>query len=118
MSKQLRFAVILKIRTIQLSMADTNAMVAASMTILGTIICQWHGTSAEKLNVVLEYFDGKMEATFIITYGKRTIYSLITTDFFILITMNLPLPNVLVMYIKMHYIVKLIKDSYSTFPNS
>ena len=90
MSQQLRFAAILKIRTIQLSMADTNAMVAASMTILGTIICQWHGISAEKLNVVLEYFDGKMEAITITIYARRTIYSITTPDIFTLIF----IPNV------------------------
>ena len=106
MSKRLKFVAILKIRTILLSMVDTNAMILmilASIIILATILCQWHGISAGKLNFVLEYFGGKMEATTIITYGERMMYTLITADFCILITMLL---NVLVRYTKMGYIVK------------
>ena len=113
MSKRLRFAAILKIRTILSSMVDTNAMILmilASIIILGTKPCQWLGINAGKLNFVLEYFGGKMEATTIITYGERMMYTLITADFSILITM---LPNVLVKYPLMCCIAKLIKDSFA-----
>ena len=60
-------------------------MVLASTTIPGMIIGPQHGISAERLKRVQEYFDGKTEATTIITYEKMTMYLIAITDICMLI---------------------------------
>ena len=60
------------------------AMIPASITTLGTTIGLWHGICVKRLNLVLEFFDGLMEATTITTFGKQTTYSISTQGIFTL----------------------------------
>ena len=55
------------------------------MEILHTIPGLRHGRNVPSLTLVLEYLDGKMGATIIITSAKQMIPLLIITDFSMLI---------------------------------
>ena len=46
------------------------------ITILGTIIGPWHGRGVQRLSLVVEYFDGPMAVTSIITYVRQMMYSI------------------------------------------
>ena len=62
---------------------DINAMGPVSRKIKVIIICPWHGISARKLNLVLEYFDGQMVATTIIIYERQLMYLITILGFYI-----------------------------------